>query len=57
MNEKTADIEKCETCRFWQRDLWEKRLGDGLCRRYPDFILRDGGDWCGEHTKEGQGRG
>ena len=53
--------ETCRTCRFGEyRDL--KAVGAEpivKCRRYPNFIIKDHEDWCGEHqprpAEQGEG--
>ena len=58
-----TDKPTCVTCIFWAKYDADK----GSCRRYPPsyadkivgavFPTTYETTWCGEHTKQGQGRG
>lgn len=37
-------MEFCKDCRYW---IQEHRL----CRRSPQYVSREGGDWCGEFSR------
>lgn len=43
------NISTCINCRFGTRDEH-----DVNCRRFPESIIKNGNDWCGEfkHTEE-----
>ena len=36
----------CETCRFFQA-----QGKFGMCQRYPEYVMKQAGMWCGEYQK------
>jgi hypothetical protein len=37
----------CETCKFFQAS------GKfGMCQRYPEYVMKQAGMWCGEYQKK-----
>ncbi len=41
--------ERCGTCRYWLTGQASPIAGD--CRRYPSWVRRAFGDWCGEWSR------